>query len=446
MRKQVKRTINTEIIENLKLEQEDQLIINFLRSEYDRETKFDGFSLLNIDWDIVYKKSSQLGVAPLLYKIIKKCLIGSQLSCIPEDFLQKIKIAYLRTFIINEKNFDKLTELINLFSSAGIKVILLKGSHLAQFVYKDLGLRQMHDIDIMIKREDLKKAENLLIQTGYYYSTYSHDAEVQDYLRRKFYTQNHHLLPFCHPQDIILEVHWTIIRPSVLFNIDIEGLWERAQEKKIHNTTVSVLCVEDLLLHLSLHASYSGRAIPDLKPYCDIAKIITSYADNIKWDQLQIRARRWKTEKSLYLTLSLAKEFFGLILPDNFLYTLCPEPFDKNILFEAQKRIFACKVNEAAIRLPTSEIFYSDINISKKLFIFFQKIFVPSKELASRYALPASSKRIYLYYFVHFWSLLYKNFSLYATLMLHLAIHKKKFCSSNMDAWLFSSGSIRNKK
>ena len=304
----------------------------------------------------------------------------------------------------------------------------------------------MCDLDIMIKEEDLKKAENLLIQAGYYYATYSQDAEVQTYLCEKSFTQAHHLLPFCHPHGIILEVHRTLIKPSPLFNIDIEGLWERAQDKKINKTTVSVLCLEDLLLHLSLHASYMGRATPLLKPYCDIAKILNSDADNIKWDQLQIRARRWRTEKSLYLTLRLTKEIFGVVLPDNFLNTLYPGPFDENILFEAQKRIFACKVHEPALRLTTSEIFYSDINLLKKFSIFFQRIFIPSKELASRYALHASSKKVYLYYLIHFWSLLYRNFSLYAAHLLNLAIHRKIFYTGNLDEWLFSSDSKKDKK
>ena len=146
------------------LEPEDQFIINCLRSEYVKETKFDSLSLPDIDWAIVYKKSSQMGAAPFLHKIIKKRLTGPQLSHIPEDFLQKIKNAYLKTFIVNEKNFDKLTGTIDLLSSAGIKVILLKGSHLAQFVYEDAGLRQMCDLDIMIKEEDLKKAEKQLLK------------------------------------------------------------------------------------------------------------------------------------------------------------------------------------------------------------------------------------------------------------------------------------------
>jgi hypothetical protein len=63
--------------------------------------------------------------------------------------------------------YRQLKEILIEFNKNNIPVILLKGAHLAQFVYGNIALRLMSDIDLLVKKEDLGCACAIIIKYGY---------------------------------------------------------------------------------------------------------------------------------------------------------------------------------------------------------------------------------------------------------------------------------------
>lgn len=451
----MQRSLTSELFNGLKLRPEERFIINCLRSEFNRENNdnFAKVALSNIDWNMVYEISAQWRITSLLYKIIEKRSSIIQFPNIPQYFFQKMEGMYIKILNQNRICFERLIEILKVFNKVKIKVILLKGSHLAQFIYQDIGIRSMADIDILVKKDDLDKVEGLLLQMGYDYpqlgqTVYdffkvNRDTQGQVCLIERYKTNHYHLYPL---SDSIkhLEIHWTIVRPTSPFNIDIAGLWKRAKKVEVSRTNAMGLSPEDLLLHHSLHTSYSHKYnFRGIKQLYDIATIIDHYAHEIDWDQLQLRAYEWGIEKYLYLTLRLSQEILGASVPDSILHDLKPKLFNEKIVLEAQRRILSNEINKfttASINSP--EKFYPDISLSEKISYIFHRIFIPSKELAFQYSLPASSKRLYFYYFVRFISLLYHKTPRYAKFFLYLLTHKKAdFFNFNLDTWLIPSDS-----
>ena len=156
---------------DLNLTREEQFILTCLRSEFSgsSEADFSALDLQSMNWDTVYKKSTEWNIAELLYKIIKKQASFLKTLNIPKPFLETMRLKYFMSCLAYDSMFKSLYEVLEVFHKAGIKVILLKGSHLAQFVYQDIGVRPMGDIDILVRKEDLSKAEELLLQMEYYY-------------------------------------------------------------------------------------------------------------------------------------------------------------------------------------------------------------------------------------------------------------------------------------
>ncbi|OGL48583.1 MAG: hypothetical protein A3H37_05815 [Candidatus Schekmanbacteria bacterium RIFCSPLOWO2_02_FULL_38_14] len=456
----MQKFFSVEPTNNLKLLPEEQFIINCLRSEFSGENDDDfvNFNFSNIDWNVVYEKSICWKTASLLYKIIKEKPSLLQHSGIPDNFLQQIKLAYLKACIVNETNFKNLFKVIEILHAAEIKVILLKGSHLAQFVYKGIGLRPMGDIDILIKKEDLDKAEKLLLQNGFKYSqlnqkVYSYFGIDQDVLKqtdliRQYKKIHHHSHPFSNSKGIKhLEIHWTIADQNSPFDIAIEEIWKRAKRVKTNGTDMLVLSPEDLLLHLSLHISHNEKfKNHGLRPCCDIATIINHYSSGIDWNQLQSRACEWGVGKYLYLMLYLCKEILGLKIPNKLFDNLKPKPFSGKILLDAQNRIL-CHEKKKSIAPRIYKKFHSDISLSKKISYIFHEIFIPFNKLASRYSIPESSKRVYFYYFVRLILLLYRRSTHYASFFLYFLTHKKTdFYNYNLDTWLIPSDYKNTKK
>ena len=446
---------NYELITALKLRPEKQFIINCLRSEFDADThdELPEAQLSAVDWNMIYEKSIQWGIASLLYKIIKKRSSPAQFASISDHFIQKMKIEYMRTFFSNKLNFQELANLLEVFSKAGIKLILLKGSHLAQFVYQDIGLRPMSDIDILVEKKDVDQAEGLLFQNAYDYKELN--QATYDWYKEHFNVEGraniikwckanmHQLLPFSNPRGIKkLEIHKTIDRVNSPFSIDMVELWKRSRAVQIKRLHTSVLSPEDLLLHLSLHVSHQHKLSAfRLRPFCDIAAVISHYEQEIDWNKVQIRAHEWGAEKYIYISLLLSQEILGARVPDRMLHALKPNPFNKKITLEASKRVLSFEPPPFQGMRDRARIlvFHSDDSLIRRVSYFLKKVFISEEDLATRYSVTASSKRVYFYYVVRFISLLYSYIPLYSSYYLYRLVHKKNYhCNYNLDLWLSS--------
>ena len=206
-------------------------------------------------------------IAPLLYRIIKNQTDIPNAPPIPDAVLKGMEAAYIKTYMVNQSNFSDLTAIIKSLTAAGIRVILLKGAHLAPFVYQDMGIRWMADIDILILRAHLHQANDILIKMGYSYPYVNGTAVWDDFGKRKevgdqaavidWYKAHHMHLNYFNPNGLQnLELHYGIARNASPFSIDTEGLWKRAQTEDLRGTPVQVLSPEDLILHISLHDAY----------------------------------------------------------------------------------------------------------------------------------------------------------------------------------------------
>lgn len=464
--------------EPLTLTPEEQFILTCLRTEFSGGgyDSFPAFDYESFDWDMVYKKSTEWHIAELLYKIIKKQASFLKTAKIPEHFLERMKLKYFMSCVAYDSMFKSLYEVLEVFHKAGIKVILLKGSHMAQFVYEDAGVRPMGDIDILVRKEDLSKAEELLLQIGY--NNQQKSTKAKSHL---------HLPYFIHPEgNVPLELHWTITKPIWRFNIDLEGIWERAKTVRKDGIDMLVFSPEDLLLYLSLHAVYQHNLrVLGLVPYCDIAAIIhntsnrkqiphknmsswkrgggeggcentnnnkevitqkySSYCSEVDWEQLQERAHEWGIAKYLYLSLYLCHEILGANVPEGIISAFTSEPSNKKIASEAIKRVLSIKAEKSPFT-DAPHLFYDDFhphnNPMRRMLFAFQRIFIPPEKLAAYHSLPANSKRIYLYYSIRFFSLPYRYFLYYVRFYVYWLIYKKgQVYGDNLDLWLLAADS-----
>jgi hypothetical protein len=200
-------------------------------------------------------------------------------------------------------------------SAADVPVIPLKGAVLAETVYCERALRPMNDIDLLIREEDLDRAQRGLGGIGY---ELIHDAETKaDLLRR------HHHWVFRNPAigAIPLEPHWRLDPPGSPFRVETAGLWQRAVPTRIAGVDALSLSPEDLLLHLTTHA-VRHRFNGGLLFLVDIAAVIARYESLIDWGRLKTRAAEWNAQPHVSVTLRLAVELLGAAVPASTLESL----------------------------------------------------------------------------------------------------------------------------
>ena len=117
----------------------------------------------SLDWDRLIKASLTHGLMPLLYE---------NLSTHCADIVPPIHLNQLRDlFQMNAARSVLLTgELFNIldrFATEGIEAMPYKGPAIAISIYGRLALRQFSDLDILVRKRDVWRCQQLLISRGY---------------------------------------------------------------------------------------------------------------------------------------------------------------------------------------------------------------------------------------------------------------------------------------
>ena len=311
--------------------------------------KFEDAGLAEISpeiWAALISEACRHRVAPLLYKKIRH---ASAEDKIPVDSLNALRKQYLTTAAHNTVLFSQLNELVAILNRKNIPVMLLKGAHLAEFVYKDIALRPMSDIDILIKEEDLNETLQIVFDGGYQIMETGNDEKEKTIKNYKYSIASDakHFKTLIHSETkCVLEIHCNITRESSPFKIPPSDLWLNSQKVKLNDNSVFILCPDDLLLHLCLHAAYDDLFGYGLGALYDIALTIKYYHKSIDWQRLWHRAVRWRTERCLEISLYFAKKYFESSFPEQMLESF---HIDK-MLNIAEKRIF--RASKARIADP----------------------------------------------------------------------------------------------
>lgn len=206
---------------------EDKLLLYCSRLSMDDDIELNVNEILNevLDWNYIVECSVKQGISPLLYWNLSKI---SDDKAIPHEVVKSLKKMYYSNLARNILLYDELSKILTAFKKAGIDTIVLKGAFLAEEIYKNIGLRQMSDIDLLIKKENLQKAK--IEFTKLMYFTHAYPTSTHE----KFPTVWSNELPFVHQyHQILIEIHWDIQPPQSPYKLDITTLWKNAKPIKI---------------------------------------------------------------------------------------------------------------------------------------------------------------------------------------------------------------------
>jgi hypothetical protein len=350
------------------------------------------------EWSMVVELAKQHNLAPLLYYNLQRMN-----TTLPGDITKRLKQSFLRNMARMMAFFHDLTNLLRMMQENDIPVIVLKGAYLAEAVYKNIGLRMMGDIDIMVEKEDLVRVDKLLLAYGCIPEEHS----------RVIAKDQHHFRYYLPGSRLLLEIHWTIIDPTLPLRIDVGTLWSRAQPVALAQAPALTLAPEDLLLHVCVHTAshtYEMR----LRMVCDINEVVRHYGTELNWQEIGARARQWGSVRAVYVILRLAQELLGTSVPADWLASLRPEKFDDRYLDLVREQIFVDRAG-----LPDGQersSFFNGLSqlwgtkgFRSKLALLRERLLPPRETLARLYPVPVNSWRIYLYFPVYFKDILVRR-------------------------------------
>lgn len=228
-------------------------------------------------WEQLVHAAELHGVAPLLYKHLTH--IGFTL---PQGWHRILRSLYQRTRFSNQIRNRAVAAIINLYQREKIKVLAIKGIALSNCAYSDPSSRPMRDIDLLVKRRDLAKAQHLLIEHGY------REEEAHD-IPEGYY----HLPPLVKSIDglpITIELHHNLLPlDGNHLHWPLEKSYDSALPLAIDGVSTATISLENNLQYLYLHGL---RAPLSYEPFrfvhiADIISLVEKYYEQIDWNAAQ---------------------------------------------------------------------------------------------------------------------------------------------------------------
>ena len=376
----------------------DDLLLHCLRTAPDEAGDGALDTLSPFDWEGLIEASARYGVAPLLYHRLRTRCLGTP---VPASVVARLRHLYLHSAGRNVRLYHEFGKALRLLRHARIPVIVLKGAYLAERVYGNIALRPMGDLDILVHKDDLVRVEESLLGIGYA------PAECH----RKAAESNCEFVYGLPHEGLSVEVHWNFLPSVYRFTIDTDELWERSRQAVIAGVEVSVLCPEDLLLHLCLHTSAKHLFAMGLKSLCDIVETIRHCGKAIDWKKLHSLSEQWGETHCVYLTFRLARELLGAAVPDDLMNAITPGDFDERFMVLAQKRIFAYEqwMSDGLSLSPNVAGLWGSTGLLDKGALFLRRACPRREEVARMYPAPEDSMQIYFYYLVRMKDLLLRH-------------------------------------
>ncbi len=337
-----------------------------------------------VDWNGVFRLAVREHVAPLLYRRLKD---GDVRSSLPEGIWERLRRAYFASGDRNARLLRELTPVLEGLAATGIRVIVLKGAYLAEAVYGDIALRPMCDCDLLVKETDLAEVESALLDTGGRRlprhgppATPGQDAPF-------------HIAPILF-QNLVVELHWSIVPPNGPVRPDGVGIWERARPVAVAGAEALALSTEDQLLHLCLHLCYQNACV-GLRYLCDITETIQRFGLTMNWAGLAEQAREWGASRYAGLALCLARDVLGARVPCEAVQQLVPGGIDPLALEGAYQSVLTHTGHGQW--LPFFEVANAP-SLSDMTGLSLNRVFLSRKEMAATYPESRGARLLHPYY------------------------------------------------
>ncbi|MCE9601454.1 MAG: nucleotidyltransferase family protein [Gemmatimonadetes bacterium] len=255
------------------------------------------------EWPRVVGAATRLGVAGQLRSAIAR---DPRDHGIPAEPLAELQRIYYAVSAKNALLLATLSEVLSALELRAIPVVVLKGAALLEPVYRDVGLRAMHDLDLMVPAGQVLEAAQVLEEIGF--------TPDEWYRPREWYLDNlHHLVPY-RRGSVTVELHHRLLPLWIPLGVSSETLTARAHPELLAGRPVATLAPSDLLIHLTLHLALANRFAGGLSALRDIAEVTRRREAAVDW-AAAVRDSAG-VERAMYAGLRAAQVMVGADVSD----------------------------------------------------------------------------------------------------------------------------------
>ena len=213
--------------------------------------------------------------------------------------------AYIATWQQNRERMAEIGLVLSEFERVGIECMLLKGAALTLRHYRDYGLRNMGDFDLLIHHDDIEPAINALLQNGWIAEGGCSAAAI---LRQ---SRVRHAWQFFKGDTQNCDLHWRPLAQCYCPQVS-EMFWGGAESVKLGSDVVKVPCPTDQLFHVCVHAMH-WEWTPNLYWVADALTLLRDA--ELDWDRAAALAVSADMRMRFTQALAILESEFHAVVP-----------------------------------------------------------------------------------------------------------------------------------
>lgn len=307
------------------LDATQRLLLALCRNDWPpaARTQLAGLLAAPVDWPRLAELAALHGVVGL---VSKSLTAGDWQAQVPALARAAMQAAVTQIRFDGMLHLRETARMAAALTTVGIEPILLKGQALADLLYDDPLIRPASDIDLLVRWDEVARAEVALASAGY--------VPQSAALRAYELGHNYHVtlwrevLP---GRPLVLELHWDLGARN-LFQYNLADWRARVQPFRLPDvaTPLHRFAPDEQLLHLALHMRkhrYVG-----LRWLVDVATLLRRFENELAWPALLAAADTAGLRTLLYTSVLLAQRWLDAPLAQRWLDALAPSALRRSLL------------------------------------------------------------------------------------------------------------------
>ena len=293
----------------------------------------------DLDWEYLISLAARHGLLPLLYNSLN----NTCRDALPDSILAELRTYFQTNVQRNLFLTSQLLKYLSIFQANEIDAIPFKGPCLTTSVYGNIALRQFSDLDVLIRKEHVKKATEILIDLGFDAPKVIVEAKDKPYFQNNIFLespQHQGSYDLYNPEtQVQFEMHWSLTTKAFPFSPTFEYLWQNTESVIFAGRKVPQFSQEILLIYICVHASKPKHTWSELKWVCDLAELIQSNP-RLDWQEVDRKAKLWGCDRLVNIGLLLARKLLNLELPEPICLKIDRDKVARELVQEVIDRIF----------------------------------------------------------------------------------------------------------
>ena len=256
-----------------------------------------------LDWDYLFAEAGRNSLRPLVARHLSAC--ASEIAPLQhlKRFVDAARVNTGRSLILTAE----LIHVMSCFRDAEILAVPYKGPVVAAQAYGDIALREFEDLDIVLRQQDMPRANEIVTSLGYL-GKFPWDlcARAGSALVPGEYQYTDR------SRRMVLELHTEGTLRHFPLRPDFDDLAPHLTPVSLSGHEILTFAPEDALVMLSIHGAKDFWE--RISWIADVAELIRAHPQ-LNWDVAWKRADSWNARRILHLGLALASGVLDARLP-----------------------------------------------------------------------------------------------------------------------------------